>query len=819
MLRLQKIRKNYKVADTEVAALKGIDLSFRKSEFVSILGPSGCGKTTMLNIIGGLDKYTSGDLIIDGKSTKDFNDIDFDTYRNHKIGFVFQNYNLIMHQSILKNVELALSISGISKKERRERAIEALKKVDLYDHMKKKPNQLSGGQCQRAAIARALVTNPSVVLADEPTGALDNESSVGVMKLLKEISKDRLVIMVTHNPNLAEEYSTRIVRMFDGMITEDSNPVNEEELLNENINVSKKKASMSISTSIKLSGSNLLSKKRRTLITSIACSIGIIGMSVILSVSSGMNDYVKEVEYNSSSMSYINISGNYVDTNAILGSETVDSNEIVELPKFPSNTTGIYPQEGNKMSLKSTPQIIDKNYLDYVEKNVNGNTKDTDLSVGIGYMYKMNMNLITYNGLKYRNVSTTATNGVYDEYYWKEIMSNYEYIESQYTVLATLNSQNPIPTKYNEVVLVVDEYNRVPTTILEELGISYDENFSEIKFEDILGKEFKLILNDNYYKYKEVDGMRKYSPTYSQTELENAYKNGESIKIVSIIRQKSDAVNDWLSVGIGYTNDLVNYIIDQNANSEIVLYQKAHPKYDIFTGEAFTTGVGMGVTDILGVGYSYEGNMMIIGAPIAPSGIYIYPKDFSSKDKIIEVLDKWNEEEVYKIYGLEKDSDGNFIADKYKVKYNDFTQVIATMLGDLINISLYSLIAFSSISLIVSSIMIAIITYASVIERTKEIGTLRSLGARKKDISTVFMSEAAIIGGVSGIIALIVTLIINVVINQILLAKVGVGGIASFRWHVALIMFALSIGLNLIASFIPAKMAANKNPVDALRSE
>lgn len=820
MLQLKNIKKDYILFDNVYNVLKGINLNFRNSEFVSILGPSGCGKTTMLNIIGGLDKYTSGDLIVNGKSTSKFNDSDFDTYRNHNIGFVFQNYNLIPHQSILKNVELALSISGISKKERRERAVEALRQVDLLEHMKKKPSQLSGGQCQRAAIARALVTNPSIILADEPTGALDNESSIGVMKLLKKISSDRLVIMVTHNPILAEEYSTRIVKMFDGMIIEDTNPLDESEIKFDNIDENNNKASMDISTSIKLSGSNLLCKKRRTLITSIACSIGIIGMSVILSVSSGMNDYVKEVEYNSSSFSYINIGGEHIDTNSILSGIATDSNEVVELPKYPSDALGIYPQEGNKMSLKSTQQIINKTYLDYVEKNVNGNTKDTNLSVGIGYKYKMNMNLIAYDGVKYHNVSTKATNGVYEEYYWNEIMSNSDYINTQYTVLATLNSLNPIPTKYNEVVLVVDEYNRVPTKILDELGIKYDDNLSVIKYEDILGKEFRLIKNDNFYKYEHIDSeYLKFNNIYTQEDLSNAYANGESIKIVSVIRQKSDAVNNWLSVGIGYTNDLVNHIINENANSKIVKHQQKHPKYDVFTGEAFAPSGGLGITDILGVGYSYEGNMMIMGAPVAPSSIFIYPKDFDSKDKIIEVLNNWNEKEIYNIYGYEKDLDGNFIADKYKVKYNDFTQIIASMLGDLINICLYALIAFSSISLIVSSIMIAIITYASVIERTKEIGTLRSLGARKKDIATVFLSESAIIGFVSGFIALIFTFIINFIINKILLINVGVGGIASFRWYIALIMFVLAVGLNLIASFIPAKMAANKNPVDALRSE
>lgn len=817
MLELRNIKKDYVLFENVHNVLKGINLTFRNSEFVSILGPSGCGKTTMLNIIGGLDKYTSGDLIIDGKSTKNFSDNDFDTYRNHKIGFVFQSYNLIPHQNILKNVELALSISGISKKERRSRAIEALKKVDLYEHMKKKPNQLSGGQCQRAAIARALVTNPSVVLADEPTGALDNDSSIGVMELLKEISKERLVIMVTHNPTLAETYSTRIVKMFDGMITEDSNPVNSKEIVVNDTEEKVNKASMSVSTSINLSGSNLLCKKRRTLITAIACSIGVIGMSVILSVSSGMNDYVKQVEYNSSSLSYINVGGNHVDTTALLGSDLVKPDEKIELEKYPANTTGIYPYDGNKISLKTTRQIISKNYLNYVEKNVNGNTKDTNLCVGIGYMYKMNMNLITYDGDKYHSVSTTNSNGVYDEYFWSEIMSNYEYIKSQYTVLATLNSLSPIPTKYNEVVLVVDEYNRVPIDILNKLGIKYDDKYSEIKYEDILGKEFRFITNDNYYKSTTTDGMLVFSPIRSQIDLSKAYETGETIKIVSVIRQNSDAVNNWLSVGIGYTNDLVNYIIEKSKDSEIVKYQKAHPTYDIFLGEAFPNSSG--IVEVFGTSYSYEGNMMKIGAPTAPASIYIYPKDFSSKDKIVDVLERWNEEEVYKIYGYEKDSEGNYKADKYKVKYNDFTQIIATMLGDLIDICLYALVAFSSISLVVSSIMIAIITYASVIERTKEIGTLRSLGARKIDIATVFLSESAIIGAVSGVIALIFTLVVNLVINKILLINVGVGGIASFRWYVALIMFGLSIGLNLLASFIPAKMAANKNPVDALRSE
>lgn len=821
MLELVKITKDYKVADQKTTVLKGISLTFRNHEFVSILGQSGCGKTTMLNIIGGLDKFTTGDLIINGKSTKKYKDRDWDTYRNHSIGFVFQSYNLIPHQSVLKNVELALSIGGISKKERRQRAIDALVKVGLKDHIKKRPNQLSGGQCQRVSIARALVGNPDIILADEPTGALDTETSVQIMEILKEISKERLVIMVTHNPELADKYSTRIVRMLDGIITSDSRPVNDEEkeqlleqvkkkesvLSDKEKKLAERKASMSIPTSIGLSGSNLLTKISRTFITAFACSIGIIGIAVVLSVSTGMHEYVDILEQESSSANYIMISGTKT---TLPTAESFEGMEIT-LEEYPKDSTGVYPYEETTMEDILNPKVqhLSNEYIDYIEKNVNGDTLETNLVLGISYSRSLDLNILTSSSKGYSKVSTSR---------WSEMIDNKEYLESQYTVLKTIDNKN-IPDAFDEVVLVVDKYNRISTTVLDALGIEYtkhDDQFAELKFDQILGKEFKLVLNNDFYKAKENELTKKYvySTINEQVELEEAYNKGITLKIVSIVRANEDASNQWIGAGIGYTAALTDYVLENNAESDIVKYQiEMGDTYDVLTGRGFMASM------MPGFGSSYDKNMKKFGAVTTPESILFYPKDFDAKDKIIQILDNWNNSEIYKLYGNDKDEEGNFLADEYKVEYLDVSELLAAMLGDLIDIITYALVAFSAISLVVSSIMIAIITYASVIERIKEIGTLRSLGARKKDISTVFIAEAGIIGVVSSIIALIATIIINIIINIVLGHLVGVDTIAQLSISIAFWMVILCVGINLVASLIPARMAAKKDPVVALRTE
>ena len=820
MLELVNITKDYKVADTKTTVLKGISLTFRNHEFISILGQSGCGKTTMLNIIGGLDKFTTGDLIINGKSTKKYNDRDWDTYRNHSIGFVFQSYNLIPHQSVLKNVELALSIGGISKKERRQRAIDALVKVGLKDHIKKRPNQLSGGQCQRVSIARALVGNPDIILADEPTGALDTETSVQIMEILKEISKERLVIMVTHNPELAEKYSTRIVRMLDGNIISDSKPVddNEKVTLLEEVNAresaltekekkqSNRKSSMSLLTSIALSASNLWTKKSRTLITALACSIGIIGIAVVLSVSTGMHDYVNILERDSTSANYIMINNTKVK---LPTAEDFEGGKV-ELEAYPKNEDGVYPY--NEISVDDIfnpeQQILNETYIDYIEKNVKKDSPEESLVIGIDYSRSVNLNIVSTNNVLYQKVKTGS---------WTEILDNREYIESQYTLLKALPGKS-IPSEYNELVLVVDEYNRISTEVLDAIGINYSSELSKIKYEDILGKELKLILNDQFYTSttNPTTNKLRFTAIASEAEFKLAYESEKAVtlKIVSIIRKNQDASNDWISTGIGYSTKLTDFVIESNKESEIVKYQllEENKEYDVLTGRTF------GPT-IMGMGTTLESNLKKFGAVSTPDSIVFYPKNFEAKDQIIQILDNWNNTEVYKIYGNEKDDEGKFIADQYKVEYIDFSELLASMLGNLIDIITYALIAFSAISLIVSSIMIAIITYASVIERIKEIGTLRSLGARKRDISAVFIAEAGIIGFVSSILALIATIIINLIINAVIVKLVDVQNIAQLTFSISFWMIVLCVSINLIASLIPSGIAARKDPVVALRTE
>lgn len=738
MLEIKNLTKDYKMKNDTVNALKGIDVCFRKSEFVSILGPSGCGKTTLLNIIGGLDRYTDGDLIINGTSTKEFKDRDWDTYRNHSIGFVFQSYNLIPHQTALKNVELALSIGGISRKERRARAVDALTKVGLREQLNKRPNQMSGGQCQRVAIARALVNNPDIILADEPTGALDSKTSVQIMELLKEVSEDRLVIMVTHNPELAELYSTRIVKMKDGEIINDTNPVKLREknkeikeykeqqakLTEKEIKQKRKKASMSLWSSFMLSGSNLLTKKRRTFITSLACSIGIIGIAVILSVSTGMHAYVKKLEQDSMSVNYI------MATATTMNMET-NIFDKVELPEF-TDKQEIYPYQEKKMQLY---QDLSSDYVAFVEANINGETEETSLVTGIQYS---------------RNIQFKTGDQTANLQDWSEIIDNPDYLKTQYTALATKEGK-AIPTQKGEVTLIVDKYNRVTTAMLDQLGVDYNANLSALDYSSFIGKKLNIF----------YDGL---------------IKETFEVEIISILRQNPDSTA-LLSNGIGYTKALAD---------------------DIVQKEKTATGMTAAIN----------------------RSMIIYPKDFEAKEKILEVLDKWNNTEIYKLYGNEiDDKTGEYKADKYKVNYTDLSELLVGMLSDLIDISTYTLVAFSSVSLVVSSIMIAIITYASVIERIKEIGTIRSLGGRKKDVANIFRAEACIIGGVSAIIALISTLIINMVINIVLGNLVGVTTIATLNIPTALAMVVLSVGLNLIASLVPASIAAKKDPVLALRSE
>lgn len=805
MLQLKQIKKDYQAGNTVVKALKGVDISFRENEFAAILGPSGCGKTTLLNIIGGLDRYTSGDLIINGKTTKEYKDSDWDTYRNNSIGFVFQSYNLIPHQTVLENVMIALSIGGISYAERKERAIKALESVGIGEQIKKKPNQLSGGQMQRVAIARALVNNPDIILADEPTGALDTATGIQVMEVLKEVAKTKLVIMVTHNPLLAEKYANRIITMLDGEMENDSNPVTEQEVeqytqhdterLTAQRALPKKeqkklnrKSSMGLMTAVKLSLRNLLSKKRRTFITSLACSIGIIGIAVILAVSNGMQAYVDDVMAQSASYNYISIADPYTEISFM------QNGQDIALPQYPEDTTGVRPYKRDT-GMKVTPQSLSEEYIAYIQEKCQGKV------IGIQYSYDVNLNVLTKKSdQSFMKVKTSS---------WHEILDNPQHIGSQYDVLAAQSEGDGIPTKMGEVALVVDTYNRLSTDTLDALGISYDEDFSEIAYADLLGKEFKVILNDDFYLEDTANpNLTLYKPLrIDQYEAAYQLESAITVKIVSIIRENKDASNSWISSGIGYSTALTNAVLAASKTSKVALAQAESKEINITTGMPMPKEEPIKMMEEM-MGFelpkTYAGMLKALGYTTSPSTIVIYPSDFNTKEEIIEALDAWNI--------VNEDTDK-------AVKYTDFSTFVAGMLGRLINIITYVLTAFSAISLVISSIMIAIIIYASVIERIREIGVLRAMGARKRDIRRVFEAEAFIMGLFSGIIAIVSTLILCVIINIILESLVGVSTIASLSVGTAFFMVGLAIILPLIASLIPASLASKKDPVVALRSE
>ncbi|MBR2970220.1 MAG: ATP-binding cassette domain-containing protein [Clostridia bacterium] len=797
MLKLTDITKIYgEKGEGVVNALKGISLTFRPCEFVSILGPSGCGKTTLLNIIGGLDRYTSGDLNIGGVSTKDYEDRDWDTYRNHSIGFVFQSYNLIPHQTVLENVELTMTLGGVSKEERRRRAKAALEAVGLSDKLNKRPNQLSGGQMQRVSIARALVGDPDIILADEPTGALDSETSESVMEILKEISKSKLVIMVTHNPDLAAKYSDRIIRMLDGVIIEDTNPyLNEGETDSctpneatestqseqDSIKYRKKHSSMSLFTAFKLSWRNLLSKRKRTIITSLAASIGLIGIAIILSVSSGMQAYIDQTMLDSASFNYIMISETMLDSEELQENlSNLVSNKNNEAA-YPENTTGITPYQPQSI-IEYKLQSLSDEYISYIEEKTDG------LIIDIAYSYDVNLNIVTKNDDEYVAVSSSN---------WGEALSNSKYVSNYYTTLASINGAD-VPDSVNEVAIVVDRYNRLSTSVLTSLGIPFtateDGKYEEIKYEDILGKEFRVVYNDGWYTPMESNGTTLYANAKIANNLEGAYKSehGVTVKVVSVLRENKDASASWLDTGIVYSPALTQAVLSANKNSAVALAQAANDTINLTTGTAFSA-------------YSTQLSVLkSLGYIQSPSTITIYPTSTHAREDIIEYLNAWNT--------VKEGTDE-------VVDFYDMSAIVTTMMGTIVDTITYVLMAFSITSLVISSIMIAIIIYASVIERVKEIGVLRSIGARKKDVSRVFRAEAIILGLLSGVAAIIITLIANVIINMILNSLVGVSTIAKLEVLTAISLVALSAVLLLIASLIPASLAAKKEPAVALRTE
>lgn len=975
MLSLKDIKKDYVVGDSTVSALKGVSIDFRENEFVSILGPSGCGKTTLLNIIGGLDRYTSGDLNINGKSTRDFKDCDWDSYRNHSIGFVFQSYNLIPHQTVLSNVELALTLSGVSKSERRERAVKALEQVGLGDQLHKKPNQMSGGQMQRVAIARALVNEPDILLADEPTGALDTETSVQIMELLKSISKDKLIIMVTHNPELAMKYSSRIIKLLDGKVIDDSDPLDknvvepikkpEKEPTKADKKAAKKerkklKTSMNFLTALSLSRNNLMTKKARTLLTSFAGSIGIIGIALILSISNGVQLYIDQVQSDTLSSYPLQITKTTASIGEIMNTMAKNHEDSANHDK-----DKVYSQNAMGEMINTLMEETKVNNLEKFKKYLDDNSDLKDLTSDVQYTYATTLNVFTESdsGVMQVNPSTLLEDMGYMSStqmeamsmsgsmggmmgmgtdVWSEMIDNEELIDKQYDVIA-----GRLPEKYNEVVLVVDKNNEINDYVLYSLGlldpsslngivrramagedISVDSKQHVYTYDELLDLKFKVVPTPDFYKKK--DGVWE-DMTGDESYMKKAVANGTEISVVGILRPDEDASSASISGAIGYRHDLMTYLIDEVDKSEIVKEQIANPDIDVFTGLKFKTDEtvadtdsssetvsdstadteskadktadssdtdkkaglvagdssmeipegmteeqykalmeqsgasdtgeladmgmnAMGSMDMSAIQggdmssltetqkkyiaslsdeqmelmkqmlkeqsdtnadqlansgkYStsnYDNNMKTLGYSVVedPDSINIYPVDFASKEKIIDIIDDYNDS----------------VGEEDKIEYTDYVGLMMSSITSIINAISYVLIAFVAISLVVSSIMIGIITYISVLERTKEIGILRSIGASKRDISRVFNAETVIVGFVAGALGIIISYLLTIPINMIIAHLTDVPIRASIPVSAAVVLIAISVCLTLIAGLFPSRVAAKKDPVIALRTE
>ena len=774
MLTLKNIKKSYITGDFTQVALDGVSVNFRKNEFVAILGPSGSGKTTCLNVIGGLDKYDSGDLIINGKSTKEFNDTDWDAYRNNSIGFIFQSYNLINHLDIISNVEMGMTLSGVSVSEKRAKALEALDRVGLKDHVHKRPNQLSGGQMQRVAIARALANDPDIILADEPTGALDTKTSVQIMELIKDIAKDKLVIMVTHNPELAHDYADRIIEFKDGNIVSDSNT------LLKGItdgSYSLKKTSMNFLTALKLSFTNIKTKKGRIFLTAFASSIGIIGIAVILSLSSGFNTKIEEVQSDTLAEYPITISqiSQEVDMEAI--HEEMTSNATGNKEYTDSDEVFLYDQSEN---IKSHVNNFSDDFMEYL-KNIN-----KDICSSIGYTRIASMNLISKIDGKYKSATFSSASGnspmsstTISSY--PEMIDNNggSYIERNYDVLV-----GEYPTKDTDLVLVVDSKNRVDENVIKSLGIDIDD-VDSIDFDEIVGMKFKLVDNNDYY---EKTSFGTYMPT---SDLKKAYNSDDSITLTikAIVRENPDSGVGMLANGIAYSDKLTELVVDRALNSDIVKAQE-DADYNVMTREEIDKETKSSLISYL-------------GGDATPYAIMIYPKNFDAKDQVVEYLDAYNDK-------VDSEDD--------EIIYTDLAQTMSDMTGGIMDGITIVLIAFASISLVVSLIMVGIITYISVLERTKEIGILRALGARKKDITRVFNAETFIIGSCSGILGIVIAWALTFPINNILYSMTDLENIAKLNPTHAISLLIISVVLTMIGGWIPAKFAAKKDPVESLRS-
>ncbi len=884
MLKLKSIKKDYVTGDMTVHALKGIDLTFRDNEFVSILGPSGCGKTTLLNIIGGLDHYTDGELFIDGVSTKNYGDRDWDTYRNHRIGFVFQSYNLIPHQTILENVELALSISGVDKNERTTRAKEALDKVGLKGLYNKKPNQLSGGQCQRVAIARALVNNPEILLADEPTGALDTVTSVQIMDLIKEISSDCLVIMVTHNPDLAEKYSTRIIKLLDGEVLSDSAPYKEgedEKKKKVGRKTPTKKSKLSFSATFRLSARNLHSKLKRTLLVCLAGAIGIIGVASVLSVSTGVQNYITDMQNDMLSGNPVTINEEAMNLSALTSrvnrqtQKDAITNSVEDGYINVDETIDYLVSRGGDASSLKVKNNITKEYVDYVkqmpkeyysaivtESGIDlSNNLYTDYTLS-GYSEKQKLSLSAAEKI-YTSMLEKTEYKDYSQYIsmltgtFSEAPDNEEFILSQYDIVCG----DKIPTSANEIMIVVNKDYEISDLLLAQFGYytqdefinllfkavgdeNYDKTLDKGKFsyDELLGKTFTWYPNDVVFtKTNELSPLSAVNPfTYNAYETEE-FTGGKTLKVTAILKQKDGLSYGCLDSGFYYTSALKDWIIEKNIDSQIVNYLNAEGK-DSFTSmnynsqnigitynyEFYQNGVKyeetgfVGSSGINGVIASMTGQnaktysltKRELGGVSIPNAVKIYPTDFTYKDGVTEYISKWNE-------------DGNITvgktvlskADRAEIVYTDNLSIVISLVNNMIDMVTAALIAFTALSLVVSTVMIAIITYVSVIERIKEIGVIRSLGGRKKDVSGLFIAETFIIGGTSGLIGVGVTYLLSALLNLIVNKLFGIAAIATLTLPTAIGMVLLSIALTVIAGLVPARLAAKKDPVVALRSE
>lgn len=886
MLRLKNIFKDYKAGDTTVNALKDINLTFRKNEFVSILGPSGCGKTTLLNIIGGLDRYSSGDLSINGRSTKEFKDSDWDTYRNHSIGFVFQTYHLIPHQTVLSNVELAMTLSGVTKSERRARAGEALAKVGLSDQLKKKPNQLSGGQMQRVAIARALVNNPDILLADEPTGALDSETSVQIMEILKEISRDRLIIMVTHNPDLAEHYSTRIIRLLDGTIAGDTNPfpitdVNastSDAILNDHADrpAVSEKTSMSFATALSLSLNNLMTKKTRTFMTAFAGSIGIIGIALIMALAGGIQTYIDKVQEDTLSSYPITIQRESMDLSGMF--HTFAGESEGEVAHEPGKIYGanMMTEMMNTMATEIQTNNLEA-FKEYIESS--NNSLSADIST-IRYRYPLDLNI--YKADTSAKITQINPSTLFNTFYgdsiasdmasqmsslfsggveeWEEMLNNQALLSSQYDVIAGSWPQN-----YNEIVLIVNEDNEISDMILYALGLrdmdevqrimeaamlgeTYETEASTYTYEELLSMSFQLVLPADYYK-EEEDGSWSDIREDSE-EMKKVVDQGTTLRLVGILRPNKDAVSTSVRGSIGYTKALTDYVIKENNARKIVKQQLEYPDIDVFTAISFSSGeekVVITMDDVASylstldeetqaqmndylsdmtqeqilemftdqlqpetTDATYEGNLELLNVVDIdkPETMSIYAATFESKNNISNHIEAYNKRMT---------DEGN---EEYVINYTDIVGLMMSSISSIINVISYVLIAFVAISLVVSSIMIGIITYISVLERTKEIGILRSVGASKHDISRVFNAETLIVGFVSGALGIIITILLTFPANRIIHNLTGIYSVkAILPIEGGIVLVIISMILTLIAGLIPARLAAKKDPVVALRSE